>query len=480
MAAARGCFREVNDSGAIMRDIRLERRSEALVKRVAAMGSLVARTVGGGRSGEVAVSRFLGNPTVAPDGILAPAIARTRAAAKGERIVVAQDTTEINFAGREQRRQGLGPAGDGKSLGFFVHPQIAINAKSGAVLGLVGARIWTREALVPGASKPAKKPGRRARATEDKESQRWLDGVAAAVAELGGVAESIVVAGDRESDIYPLFATRVAKNQPADLVVRAAQDRTLVGGGSLKSADIDWPVLGTETVPVAARRIGATGQGKAAPARDAKVAIRAGTVTIRRPAGRKADPATPAEVTLGLVVVREIDPPPGLEPLLWRLVTTLPVATRPQAREVIRLYRMRWRIEETFRALKTDGLDLEASQVTTAPRLFNLAALGLLAAVRIIQLVDARDGSDRPATDVIEARAIPAVAAISRTLEGNTPRQKNRWPAGGLAWLSWVCARLGGWNIFGRPAGPKTMAAGWRRLAERLQGFDLASDIRHV
>ena len=39
--------------------------------------------------------------------------ARTAAACAGHRIIVAQDTTEINFAGREERRRGLGPAGGG-------------------------------------------------------------------------------------------------------------------------------------------------------------------------------------------------------------------------------------------------------------------------------------------------------------------------------------------------------------------------------
>ena len=42
--------------------------------------------------------------------------------------------------------------------------------------------------------------------------------------------------------------------------------------------------------------------------------------------------------------------PAGVEqPLLWRLVTTLPVATLANALEVVRLYRLRWRIEEVFR-----------------------------------------------------------------------------------------------------------------------------------
>ena len=132
------------------------------------------------------------------------------------------------------------------------------------------------------------------------------------------------------------------------------------------------------------------------------------------------------------------------------------------------------RIEEVFRILKKDGLDLEASQVTEAARLFNLAAGGLVASVRLLQLVDARDGSSRPATDLLAADQIPAAAAIGAGLEGRTQRQRNPWPAGSLAWLAWIVARLGGWNCYYRPPGPKTMANGWQRLAERLAGFAAA------
>jgi hypothetical protein len=69
----------------------------------------------------------------------------TAAAATERRIVVAQDTTEINFAGREANRRGLGPAGDGVSAGFFIRPLVAIDSETEAVLGLLDAQIWTRD-----------------------------------------------------------------------------------------------------------------------------------------------------------------------------------------------------------------------------------------------------------------------------------------------------------------------------------------------
>jgi hypothetical protein len=41
-----------------------------------------------------------------------------------------------------------------------------------------------------------------------------------------------------------------------------------------------------------------------------------------------------------------------------------------------------------------------------AARLFKLAVVGLAAACRTIQLVDARNGSARPATDVVDAALV--------------------------------------------------------------------------
>ena len=93
---------------------------------------------------------------------------------------------------------------------------------------------------------------------------------------------------------------------------------------------------------------------------------------------------------------------------------------------------------------------------------------------RNLQLVDARDGSERPASDVIDAADIPAAAAIGATLEGNTTRQRNPHTEGSLAWLAWITARLGGCNCYDKPPGPKTMARGLDRLLDRIEGFKLA------
>ena len=69
---------------------------------------------------------------------------------------------------------------------------------------------------------------------------------------------------------------------------------------------------------------------------------------------------------------------------------------------------------------------------------------------------------------------------IGKTLEGKTQRQKNHHAEGSLPWLSWIVARLGGWNCYYKPPGPKTMALGWNTLANMLAGFLLAQDLEDV
>src|SRR5215831_2722902 len=120
-------------------------RGEWLMERIVATGSLVVRKIGVDRAGEMAVHRFLSSPFVSVGSIVATVAARTGEQCAGRRIVAIQDTTEVNFKGRSARRRGLGPGGNGRDPGFFLHPVIAVDADDEAVIGLLAAQIWTRE-----------------------------------------------------------------------------------------------------------------------------------------------------------------------------------------------------------------------------------------------------------------------------------------------------------------------------------------------
>jgi Transposase DDE domain len=438
-------------------DIRVAERADWLIERVATAGTLVLRKLGETRAGEKAIHRFLSSRYVSVDRIVETLAARTAAQCTGRRILAVQDTSEINFSGRDKKRRGFGPGGDGRTPGFFIHPVIAIDIESEAVVGLVDAEIWTRSGK--GVT------SRRGRAIEDKESMRWLSGGQAAASVLSEAATVTMVA-DRESDIYLLFAR---KPDQLDLIVRAAQDRALVDGTTLFAALANAALLKTSLVKVAPRGPGDKG-------RQASIELRAGTVRIARPQTLRQSEACET-VELTLVEAREIDAPSGKTPLSWCLLTTRTITCAAEAEDVVQLYRLRWRIEQVFRALKSDGLALDDSQVIDAERMFNLAAIGLAGAIRTIQLVDARDGSPRPMSDVIDTAFAVALERLSKKLEGKTLRQKNPHPPNSLAFVAWIAGRLGGWNCYYKPPGPKTMRDGWKRLAATLEGYALASNV---
>jgi len=319
----------------------------------------------------------------------------------------------------------------------------------------VHAAIWTRSR--------EEKEARKDRPLEEKESVRWLHGCQAS-SDLLHAAARVTMVADAESDIYEVFARRP---EGLELILRAAQNRSLKKGELLFETIARAPLLGSNEVRVAPRGPGDKG-------RTAKVELRVLNVEIACPHHLvKGDIAK--TVRLNCVEAREVHPPTSVKtPLLWVLLTTYPVEDFEGAKRITDLYRLRWRIEQVFRSLKSDGLDIEDSQIVDAERIFNLAAMGLIGAIRTIQLVDARDGSRRPASDVLDDRFGAALVAISKDLEGNTARQKNPHSPGSLAFVAWVAARLGGWNCYYKPPGPKTMRNGWNRLAPMLHGYLLA------
>jgi len=437
------------------RDARRAAVGEELVERAVSGGTLVLRKLAKTRADEVSYQRFLSAWQVTVEEMLTTAAWHTAEAARGCRVLAVQDTSEVNFGARRQTPTELGPGTDGQGPALFIHGVIVVDRDADAVLGPVHADIWTRDGDPPSA--------RHTRPQAEKESRRWLTGAEVAGARLAEAREVIMVA-DREADIYTTCAHHPAE---MELVVRARHDRKLSDGSRLQDRVAEWPVLDRSQIALKPKTPGATG-------RVAQVELRAGRVELARPAS--ADRDAPAELALNVVEVREPAAPEGAEAVCWRLLTTLPVDTPEAAQEVADIYRQRWRIEQVFRAMKRHGVNLEGSQAERRDHLFKLSAIALIAGARTLQLVDARDGSQRPATDLLEADLLPLAEAIGRRLEGRTARQQNPHDRHSLAWLSWIVARCGGWHCYYKPPGPKTMRDGWDKFAAKLQGYAQALD----
>jgi len=422
------------------------------------------RRLGGSRGGILRLNRLFGSRRVTPEKIIASWPEATRSAVAGRHVLAIQDTTEVKFKTSPGRRRGLGKIKKGNVYGVLAHSMIAVDAASGACLGAVTGEVWTRDGRV---STP-----HRDRLLAERESARWLRCAECAKSILQQ-AKTITVVADRESDIYAEWARLPGSN--FHLLTRANVDRNLATGGKLFDAPRNFPLAGTADLVLPSRSPGE-------PGRTAKVTIRFGEVAIARPLHEN-DRTLPKAVRLHMIEVAEPNPPPGVEPIVWRLLTTHRVTCLAEACQIVSWYKLRWIIEQVHRAMKSQGLNLEESQITDPDRLLKLTATTVKAATITIQLVQERDGRHGlPAAAAFTEPEVETLAALGPTLEGKTARQQNPHPLRSLAWATWIIARLGGWDCYGKPPGPITVRRGleefyainrgWRLRAAASQGED--------
>lgn len=410
----------------------------------------------GCRAQEVGFGRFLANDKVTTARLLKGWSEQTASAVNGRHVLAIQDTSELNFRTTQQRQRGLGEIGKGVGRGVLLHAMVAVDAATGSCLGLVAGSVYTRQGRV---QTPHSK-----RTLQDKESRRWIETAAAAKSVLAQAA-SVTVVADRESDIYAEWATLPGEN--FHLLTRVMHDRAVAGGGALSSAAAKLAFVATRTVdlPVTSQRA----------ARRAALSLRFGVVEVQRPQGRDAK-GLPKTVTLTLLEVIERDPPEGAEPVHWRLLTTHNVADVTAAWRIVDWYRLRWTIEQLFRLMKSQGLQIEDSQVANAEGLIKLAAIATKAAAVILQLVQARDGtSGEPAANAFGEPELAVLDGLNHKLQGKTALQKNPHPERSLAWASWIIAKLGGWDGYpsSKPPGPITFRHGLQYFRAIVDGCTL-------
>jgi hypothetical protein len=382
---------------------------------------------------------------------------QTAVAAAGRHVLAIQDTSEINFRTTPQRRRGLGKIGKGGGRGILLHAMLAIDAKTGACLGPVTGRIWTRRGLVKRARQKRRQP--------NKESQRWIKTAEQAKTMLAA-ATMVTVVADRESDIYAEWATLPEPN--FHLITRSMQDRRLANGESLYRAAERFAFTSTRKVALPAR----DGKRKA---HLATLSVRFGKVELARPRSTL-DRTLSKSVSLTLVEVIERNPPKGTEPVHWRLLTTHEVPDEKAAWQIVDWYKMRWIIEQFWRLLKQQGLELENSQLETAERLLKLTAIAVKAAAATLQLLQARDApKSEPALLAFAPHEIAVLERLNTELEGATALQKNPHPMASLKWAAWIIAKIGGWDGYpsSKPPGPITFKHGLEEFRAMVTGWSL-------
>ena len=350
-------------------DQRLNRRAQTIVTAALDHPGAPIPEAAGSQAATQATYKFYDNPLVHSEDLddahtryTLAAIARSHGT-----LLVVQDTTTADFTS-PARLARLGQLSHAQHCGFFLHSGLAVTAE-GLPLGVLHQQVWMRPPETRG-----KRKQRRHKETADKESQRWLDTEQACVACLPA-DRPVVTLSDREADFYDYFA--LPRRPGQDVLVRAKPKRRVAEEPGLLGAAV-------RTQPVAGHLAITVPRKDGRPGRQATLAVRFGTFHLLPPSTHLRRKELPP-LTVQVVLVEERDPPAGVEPVCWLLLTTLPVPDLDAATQVVRWYTYRWRIERYHYTLKS-GCKLEELQLATAERLRRALALYALVAARLLHL----------------------------------------------------------------------------------------------
>ena len=419
---------------------------------------------------------------LSPEGILAGHRERTVRRMRGaDTVLLIQDGSDLNFA-THRACEGLGIISRNSSrgrgtLGIHMHGTLAVDG-DGIPLGV--PRI---EYDCPDGSGESGKP------PEARKSARWLRGwrdsseLAREVRSMTARAREteIISVMDREGDIAALFVEQRDRGG-ADLLVRAKTNRVLEGGEKMFDRLRRSPAQARHEVRVdraSARRASRDQKAfEGREARRAQVELRWRELVLPVPKGeRRRLGSEPFRLTA--VHAREHHPPGNAEALEWLLLTTRPVGTAEEARRMLDLYALRWRIEDWHRILKS-GCKVENASWRTAERMKAAVTINAVIAWRLAVLtLTGRDTPGLPACAMFAASEIAAL--IDYAIANGFPVPGRDGPddpvdleAVTLGQAMLVLARIGGYlnRKNDGPPGHQIIWEGYMRLVAIAQGYE--------
>lgn len=456
-----------------LKDKRLNKRLTRILSAFAERPTASIPAACGGKLETDAAYHFFDNRKVTFKDVLQPHVEATQRRIAEQKVTLfVQDTTELDVTRPEQQVVGAGPMDSISRRGAYLHLMEAFTP-DGTPLGAVWADAWMRDDEYFSKPQKEKRKRRKALPIEEKESFRWLEGLRSAreVAEKLPQVQCICI-GDSESDIYHLFAEPRGPSE-VHWLIRACQERLVEGPDgtekSIRDHVMTSPSLFTKEITVRGRRAKTACETRTRricrTTRKAMVEVRAASVTLLPPA-HPDRPLLP--VLVNVVVVREVNPPAGEDPIEWILLTTLPIDTLEDVRNIIQYYCVRWMIEVFFRTLKS-GCRVEERRFEQMDRLLPCVAVYLIVAWRTLMVC--RLGRSCPEMDceaVFEPSEWKSVwMAIHRKAPPCRPPT--------LAAMLRLIGQLGGYvNCPNRPdlPGPQTIWLGLQRMRDLAWAWD--------
>jgi len=445
-----------------------------LTERLVKIGSQLSKSQGAslaksceGKSASIEGSyRFIRNDRVSAQQIAEGGYTATALLAQTIPVLLAiEDSTSLTY--KHEVAKELGYTSNSlntKAQGYLVHSTMLMDAQKEKTIGLIAQERWCRDKSSYGKHHQRKKIE-----YKDKESYKWEKNTHFMEGCLGEKIKDVISVCDREADIYEYIQYKLEHNQR--FIVRGKHNRRLANS----------PVKLLESLsklkPIGNYAIELAQKGKRKK-RVVELEIMAKQVTFM-PAERssKALANDLRPITLNVVIAREKNPIDTEEVLEWMLLTTEPITSFDEIRQITRYYELRWRIEDFHKAWKS-GVGAERQRMQSPNNLEKMVVILSFLAVRLLQLKEYLE----PSSLVLEEDAVSTpcnelLTEIEWKVLWKTVEKKelpSKIPTAQWAYQS--IAKLGGWSNSKRTgkASWATLWDGWFRLTERVEGFLLA------
>jgi len=361
---------------------RLEKRFMKAMSDISEQPDKSIWLASGSRANAKAVYRMLGNEKCTKESILSSHGDAIEARNESAVLLAVQDTMSVNY-GNHQKTEGLGYNCEKKTLGVNVHSSLGLSPE-GIPVGVLAQSVSTRLEIEDSRTKEQ----RRRRPIEEKESYCWLKAMKTA-AENAPENVKLIHIADREGDIYELYA--LAERTGEKFIVRATTHNRLTTDGE-KTLEVlrETTAAGVDKVIIPANH------KTKAKEREAVLAIRYKAFDVRKPAILNPNKELETSLNLTLMSLTEENPPEGVEPVEWLLMTNLPVDCAQDAIQIARYYKQRWRIERFHFVLKS-GCEIEKIQQRSVDGVELMILMYSIIAVHIMMLTyTARNFPDTP------------------------------------------------------------------------------------
>ncbi|MEM8901624.1 MAG: IS4 family transposase [Bacteroidota bacterium] len=447
-------------------DSRLSKRLASLKAQVYTRQSLVINQLSSDSAEQKAWYRLLKHKNLQIPKMIYEMINQSQAWQESEHILLVEDTRLINYTSLRKRvreAKGLGSTGNygDKYFGYLMHPTLAIDAQRNFPVGISDLQLWHKAEEIKryndrkGESIPIEK----------KSSFRWIDGALQSAKRIGSSAQLTVVA-DREADIYEAICQWKAAG--LDMVIRSQHDRNISEStGKLRAFLDEQPIAGECEVDIRSDLSG--------KARKVHFALQYGAITLKRTPKAHSSGILQYPPTIPIYALQAVEV--GREkPIRWILLSSHPIDSPKDALKVIQWYKQRWHIEQLFRLLKSQGLQLDQLDHEYGEAIVRMGVIAIEAAFRILQLnLSMKTEKQLPAKWVFTPLQIKFLKILCKKYEGTTQRLQNPYSKEQLQWAAWIIARIGGWKA-GKPKvrpGPITFKRGWERFSEMSSGINI-------